>query len=296
MPGTLKPSLSYVVVSCLTIAASLFLITLAISAFSRAWDPCSLLGGVVLLPLPSALAYQQYRAAFRLNRGAAKSAATLQFIVGAFSAALFIICTTQFIKGGGYVPWLEFLLPTFAVSVLSGVTGWLNVRWYRGLPDSIEPLLGPRFSLRELLVAVAVLGAMIAITCSFIRSTPPKYAEHVDIADAPFGLPTTAIDISYCQGFRGTIAYEFTIDELKFREWVDSGIGSAESESANVAILQISTPINITRYNALSSDLTGPDSISVSAGLHYSWSYEDRGVYALFDSTTNRAYYFAHFH
>lgn len=41
---------------------------------------------------------------------------------------------------------------------------------------------------------------------------------------------------------------------------------------------------------------TGPDEITINDGLIYTWSNEDRGVQAAFDRTTNRAYYFAHFH
>ncbi|MEM6471344.1 MAG: hypothetical protein AAF802_17415 [Planctomycetota bacterium] len=132
------------------------------------------------------------------------------------------------------------------------------------------------------------------MTASFIRSTPPRYAENVSVADAPFGLPPSAIDVSFCQGSRGTIAYEFTVDETSFREWVAEGIGSIESNASNTILEQITTPVSITRYNAYSSELNGPDSITVNNGLHYSWSLEDRGVQAVFDPNTSRAYYFAH--
>lgn len=291
-----KPSVPYVIVACLTIAASLLLISIAIAAFAQTWDPCSLIGGAVLLPLPSALAIQQYRATFRLVRKAAKTTAILLFIVAGFTAFAFVTTMGEFIASGVNIPWLGLLLPMLAISLVSGVAGWLNICWARSLPDSVEPAVRPLFSRRELLASVAIIGVMTAITTYFIRSEPPRYAEHVGIADAPFGLPSAATDISFCQGFRGTIAYEFTIEESDFREWVESEIGSAESQSANVAILPIMTPIRCMRYNALSSDLNGPGFISVSAGLHYSWSCEDRDIYAAFDSTSSRAYYSAHFH
>lgn len=296
MSGLPKPSLPYVIVSCLTIAASLFLIFFGIVAFSRTWDPCSLIGGAVLLPLPSALAMQQYRATFLLVRRAAKTAAILLFIVSGFAALACVTTLGESVASGGAIPWV-LLLPMFAIALVCGFVGWLNIRWARTLPESVEPALRSSFTLRELFAAVAAFGVMTAITIAIVRSTPPRYAEHVDIADAPFGLPLVATDISYCQGVRGTIAYEFTIEESDFREWVESRIGSAESESANVAILPITTPISVTRYNAISSDLTGLDSISVGRGLHYSRSFEsDGGIHAVFDSTTNRAYYYAHFH
>ena len=58
----------------------------------------------------------------------------------------------------------------------------------------------------------------------------------------------------------------------------------------------ITAPFKITCYSALSSELSGPDSITVTNGLCYEWYKEDRGIYAAFDRSTNRAYYSAHFH
>jgi hypothetical protein len=129
-----------------------------------------------------------------------------------------------------------------------------------------------------------------------IRSTPPPYAEHVERADAPFSLPEGATDVSFCQGVRGMTAFEFTTDEEAFRKWVESGIGSSESQAANVPLSPITAPITITRYNALSKRLKGPRSVTVNSGLHYRWSYEDGGIYAVFDSSTNRAYFYAYYH
>ncbi|MEZ6089903.1 MAG: hypothetical protein R3C05_18120 [Pirellulaceae bacterium] len=148
----------------------------------------------------------------------------------------------------------------------------------------------------ELLVAVTAIACVPALAVYFVRSTPPRYAENVPRDKAPFGLPAEASDVSFCQGFRGTIAYEFAIKEDAFIEWVESGIGSVESDAAKVAIQPITAPYSIPRYSSLMATLTGPDSITIANGLYYAWSKEDRGVHAAFDRSTNRAYYFAHFH
>ena len=155
---------------------------------------------------------------------------------------------------------------------------------------------GLRYSTRELLGTMTIIAAVFALSSWLHNSAPPKYAEHVEFAEAPFGLPSEATDISFCRGFRGTIAFEFSIDEIGFREWVKSGIGSIESQSAGIALLPITTSVSIWRYSFLASELPGSDITTVSAGFHYSWSHEDRGVYAVFNSTTNRAYYYAHYH
>ena len=158
---------------------------------------------------------------------------------------------------GGELPWLSLLLPMLAVAIVGLFGGWLNLRWRRNLPLSATDS-GWRFSLREILAAVAAISLLTGLTASFIRSTPPRYAENVSVADAPFGLPASAADVSFCQGFRGTIAYEFTVDEISFREWVADGIGSIESNASNTELEPITTPVSITRYNAYSSDLNGP--------------------------------------
>ena len=143
-----------------------------------------------------------------------------------------------------------------------------------------------RFSLRELLLVVTVVAVICGLTSYIARGTLPRCAENVDRSKAPFDLPLEATDISYARGYRGTIIYEFTIDEDGFRKWVNSGIGSLESQSADVPLRPISSPVRIYRYNGQFA--------TIKQGLYYSWSKEDRGVDAVFDSTANRAYYCAH--
>ena len=295
MTETPKPTLLLVATSVLVIGFSLFLVSVAIAAFTVTWDPCSLIGGAIILPLPVALAIQQYRSTFRRVRPAALTASILLFIIGGFAAFAFATTFGEIAMDGGDLPWLGLLLPMLAVAVVGLFGGWLNLHWRRSLPENAIDT-GWRFSIREILAAVAAICLLAGLTSSFIRSTPPRYAENVSVAEAPFGLPANATDVSFCQGFRGTIAYEFTIDETSFREWVADGIGSIESNASNTKLEPITTPESITRFSRLSPDLNGPDSITVTSGLHYTWWYEDRGVYAVFDSTTNRAYYYAHFH
>ena len=290
-----KPTLLLIATSVLVITFSLFLVSVAIAAFTVTWDPCSLIGGAIILPLPAALAIQQYRATFRGVGAAALTAAVLLFIVGGLAAFAFATSFGEIAMVGGELPWFGLLLPMLAVAIVGLLGGWLNLRWRRKLPRTATDAEW-RFSLREILAAVAAICVLTGLTASFIRSTPPRYAENVSVAEAPFGLPANAIDVSFCQGFRGTIAYEFTIDETSFREWVAEGIGSVESNASNTELEPITSPESISRYNRLSTDLNGPDSITVTSGLHYTWWFEDRGVYAVFDSTTNRAYYYAHFH
>lgn len=268
--------------------------------FTVTWDPCPLIGGAIVLPLPAVLAIQQYRGTFRYNAKAALISSVLLFIVAGLASLAFAMTLGEMIVEEVRIPWMSLLLPILATGVVSGASAWMNLSWSRRLKRSAttDELTADRtrFSLRELLIAVVAIACVTVLVTYFVRTTPPRHAENVSRDKAPFGLPAEATEISYCQGFRGTIAYEFTIDEEGFVEWVESGIGSLESDAASVSLQPITAPYSIRRYYGLTANLTGPDSITITNGLYYDWSKEDRGVYAAFDRTTNRAYYYAHFH
>ena len=302
MEQTLRPkrSISHVVLSVVVLAACIFLVSASLSMFTVTWDPCSLFGGVIVLPLPAVLAIQQYRGTFRYDSRAALISSVLLSIVGGFAFVAFAMTLGEMIVEEVRIRWTSLILPMLATGVVAGASSWMNLSWSRRLKRfaTEDERTADRtwFSPRELVIAAAAIVCMTALVTYFVRSTPPRYAENVSRDRAPFGLPAEATEISFCQGFRGTIAYEFTIDEKGFEEWVESGIGSLESDAADVSLQPITVPYSIRRYYALTANLTGPDSITIMNGLYYDWSKEDRGVYAAFDRTTNRAYYYAHFH
>ena len=288
-----KPTRLQVAISALVIVCSLWLVGSAVAALFITWDACSFFSAVVILPLPSILAVQQYRGTFRGVRSAAAVSSVLLFIVGGFTALTCLTVLGEIATGGYEYLWLGLVLPMFGVAALSLLGAILNLQRRSNLPRN-APDGNWQFSVREILAAVAALCFLAAVMSSFIRGTPPMYAENVSVDKAPFGLPANATDVSYCQGSRGIIAYEFSIDQASFVKWVDSGIGSIESNASSVELERIVTPTTINRYNLFSGALDGPDSITVTSGLEYSWSFEDRGVYAVFDDTTNRAYYYSH--
>ena len=85
-----KPSAILTAVSLGVIATSIMVISFAIAAFMQTWNPCAMMSGIILMPLPMALAIQQYRGTFRRNRSAAKNTSTLLFVVSGFSAFAFV--------------------------------------------------------------------------------------------------------------------------------------------------------------------------------------------------------------
>ncbi len=295
-----KRSIWLILLSVVVLAACALLISAAIAMFTVTWDPCSFIGGAILLPLPAALAIQQFRGTFRYDATAALVSSVLQFLVSGFALFAFAMTLGEMIVEDIRIPWTSLILPMLGTGLVAGASGWMNLSWSRRLKRSAaadaRTVVRASFSRRELLVALTAIACVTALVTYFVRSTPPRYAENVARYKAPFDLPAEATEISFCQGYRGTIAYEFTIDENGFVEWLESGIGSLESDAANVSLQPITVPYSIRRYNSLAANLTGPDSITIANGLHYDWSKEDRGVHAAFDRTTNRAYYYAHFH
>ena len=174
--------------------------------FTVTWDPCSLIGGVILLPLPAALVIQQYRGTFRYNAKAALISSVLLFIVAGFALFAFAMTLGEMIVEDVRIPWTSSILPMLAVGVVSGASAWVNLCWSRRLKRSptADAHTADRdgFSMRELLVAVTAIACVTALVTCFVRSTPPRYAENVARDKAPFGLPAEATEISFRQGFR----------------------------------------------------------------------------------------------
>jgi hypothetical protein len=296
-----EPPVALVVCSVLVVAGCLASASVALAMmWAVAWDPCSFIGGGILLPIPSFLACRQYGAVAWSDSRAARTSAILLFLIGGLALLMFAVNLGEMINAKVRIPWFSLMAPLLGVGVFAISAAWMNLRWSRRLKlvattsGDAAPII--RLSRRDALAGLSVVDLVAALVLYIVKSTPPQYAEHVAREQAPFGLPAGARDVSYCQGFRGTIAYEFTIDENRFVEWVESGVGSLESNAAGVPLKPIAEPFTITRYYALTKGREGPDSATIKDGLSYSWTKEDRGVYAAFDRATGRAYYFAHFH
>lgn len=150
-----------------------------------------------------------------------------------------------------------------------------------------------QFSLRELLGLVTVVALIASITTWMIRSEPPRFIEHATPREAGLILPQGASDVCCARGFRGTITYEFTIDENRFFEWAKSGLGSLESEAAGIPIKPIVTPFQFSRYTNWKPDnsLPAEDKVTITHGYYYLWQKEDRSVVFAYDKDHQRAYF-----
>jgi hypothetical protein len=286
------------VFAVLVLAACVFVTSMSIWGLTVTWNPIFWTGGMVTLPPAVVLAILQYRAAFCQKAKAASATAVFLFIIGGFMFVGFASTLGEILLEGVPVSpsdWASLLLPILAVASVGCFGGWINLRWSRRLKLAPPSADRPARSLARHLSAVAAGVACVAILAAYlIRTTPPQYAENVSRDEAPFDLPAGARDVSYCRGVRGAIAYEFTIDEDGFAAWVNSRIEQLKSDAHSVSLKPITEPCTIRRYCALSRDLTGPDSVTVTDGLCWPWPGGGSSVRAAFDRTTNRAYCFAH--
>jgi membrane protease YdiL (CAAX protease family) len=131
----------------------------------------------------------------------------------------------------------------------------------------------------------------------------PHTAEHVDAAQALFELPAGARDVSYYR-HGAWIAYEFTTDEWAFRHWITGDRFAPEpGVEKGVVVEEIDEPYTVQRYllgvlqeAGRAAELDGTHLATVTDGLQYDWSIEDRGVHAAFDRKTGRAYLYIHFY
>ena len=295
-----RPSILLAVVSVVVIALNLLFVSFLIATW---WTGPSFYAAFVIvffLPISLVVAVQQYRGTFR---HALSGASTMRIMSYGFSGlALFALvtnCLEGLSEGGSLRAVLLLSLIFTAIGALAFAVGRMNDLWYRRLRLAIESEDGLQsrrgFSLRELLLGVSVIAAMFGATTYIIRSEPPHYAEHVDASAVPLHLPEGAEDVSYYYFPSLMSGFECTTTEEEYRKWVEDRFGSLEAH-AGVEIEEIGTPKTMLRVANFAPESTDNDRAVITNGLHYSWSFEDRGVYAVFDRDTNRLYYYSHSH
>jgi hypothetical protein len=301
MPTSPRPSIALVLCSLLMLAGCSTMLAMMIAMF---WSPVAGMGNLILpfmLPLILLLAFGQYRATFRRRQQSAKVAGVCQMLFCCFWLFSFIVTTGELIQSSAVAEGTEPLIIFLSFALFSFLLGGMNLLWARRLKDDAQTLAASNvhhtpFSIGEAAVVLGFFVLTIVLTVYSVQTQLPKYAEHVDRDHAPSSLPVDATDISFTQGFRGTKAYEFSIDEDGFQRWFEQGIGSIESCAANIPLKPIEGGFSIRRYSGLTQKLNGPDFAHIDTGWYYTWSKEDRGVHAAYDSNTGRAYYYAHFH
>jgi hypothetical protein len=202
--------------------------------------------------------------------------------------------------------FLMFLLPLIVAGGLLAVVGFANLRRRRQLERYHAE--HPEARSRERTTASprwgwTLCGAMaVGSLPLWLPDGPPHTAEHVDAEQGGFELPVDATDVSYYR-HDAWIAYEFTTREQSFRQWIMSERFAPEPSLPRADVKEITEPHGVVRYlrgvrleAGKQVDDHGEDEATVTEGLKYGWSIEDRGVHAAFDRKTNRAYLYIHFY
>jgi hypothetical protein len=305
----------YVANSVLVICVCIPVTSLGLSAVVGSWDPCSVVGGLIILPISALVGILQYHACFRDGVRAAHAVGTFCYFGGGLLVFGFVSTLCEAIWDWqtlslNIVPILSILL---LIGTYGLLCGWLNRRWTRvfkhrrevaaSTVDSqdhrpaSESGLGPyQFTLRELMAATTVVAVIAGLTSYFVQGIPEQHGLHISRDEAPFDLPEGASNVCYANGMRGARAYEFNIDEEGFLRWADTSPGSIESQSANVPLEKITTPFSITRYTRFMTATTKTERVTISRGYSYCWSKEDRSVRFAYDLDTQTAYYYCHWH
>lgn len=148
-----------------------------------------------------------------------------------------------------------------------------------------------RMSLKELLLATAVVAAVTGLSLTIIRNEGPSSRVNAMPDQAPIRLPEGAKNICYAKGGRGYFVVEFTTDEAAFRKWANEVLKKIKP-SQRQECGEITRPEEVDRALSLYFDLEGPDLVEVASGLTFGWKFDlDEGAKAVFDRTTGRVYY-----
>jgi hypothetical protein len=292
----IKPGRLYLASSVLAIAISLCFLGVAIASF---WDYSSAVPAwLILLPFSLAVGSLQYRATFRRSANAASWLGIVLIpthgllLLGTLMGVYDALAHSKAEIGKLFVVALLFnLLGAFGI-----FCGIMNVRWSRFLQDcrshGIIVPRRPRFSLREVLVWAASLAATASLTVWLVRQVPPQSGEHATAADAWLELPDAATAVCFSRGMRGTIAYEFTIDEAGFREWAESLERSLYSRNGAMSLERIDEPYRIPRYWGFSATEGEERLATISRGYYVRWSDEVWRPKVAYDLDSQRAYYY----
>ena len=294
--------------SVIIIGISAALAGLAVSGIVS-WNVCSMLGGMVVLPFPLAVGGLQYAAGFRQNARAAKVVGIIHLVACAVFGFGWIANTSECIFEKGSLTWDQCspLLILLCIATYCGICAWINLRVGKylraataegGLPVATGAMGRYQFTLRELLGGIVIVSIMASVASYTIRLEGKQYAEHVTREEAPvnvFQLPEDVTDVCYCRRCRGSLAYEFTIDEAGFHNWAKNRLEYSPSNSAaSIDKIQKGNPFTIERYTSLMPE---PSSIenetaTITQGYFYELWWQDEGLKLAYDSVNQRAYFY----
>jgi hypothetical protein len=298
-----RRSLFVVMSGVAVICPGLLLIAVVIAGFFHSTDPP--IFSVMLAPFACFLGWlslKQYCSLFCCEPTVARAYHEAYFTVGglcllgAFASFCEYLDESKQTDNG----ILYFLSGMAIFGLVCVVVGWINdsmTRSRRAIAATYglmkendfqtKPFGTSKYRTRTIMGIVIMSGIVFLMTCGFVwdeRRFPPS-AENLSYEQFPYkSFPAEGQDFSYRRLYRGTMYCEFTVSEQGFRNWINSEKRWEYCESIE--------SINVQRL--LSKENINDSSVSITDGLHAGYG-RGRGGQAVFDRSTNRAYYWTYY-
>jgi hypothetical protein len=288
------PSRLQVALSLLVLTGGLFLAILLALGCVVAWDPTEYAAAALGVPFFLFVYRRQYRGTFEPSAAAARKAGLALVVIAFLVGGTYLTINVETHNEHWFRAWPLPLLT--AILFLAAVS---DHRWARRLDlakaEGMAPS-GPVGTKAQRMAGGFTVLAVAAIAAVYVLSLrPPQFAEHVDAATARLPLPDGASDVSYCRSPRGTSAYEFTVTESAFREWITNRSAN-NAHDGQSKLQEVTQPVSLPSYGQfLPQRPAGIAEVTVTIGLHYeSRTSPDAGFQAAFDRTTGRGYVYIH--
>lgn len=262
------------------------------------WNPFAMLGSFMILSGVMAVAYGQFNAVFRYRSESACWVYVMYFVLAGLAILGLAGNLPEVIQDKPFnrVEFLDFVIHFGGMCLGAAVyfvfCGILMMRWYRKIRRAgaegvvLSGLLGRRI-ITEIFFAVFLVPLVLGGVYGHYRGEIIDFGERVESVD---WLPEPAGKVSYYISYNYT-AYEFTIPEEDFLEWVKRKGWEAD---------EIESPVTVERYNQRKDRVKGqsevvqdePDTANVEAGLYYKELERDGGrTVVVYDRAKKRAYY-----
>ncbi|MCL2348334.1 MAG: hypothetical protein FWC50_08745 [Planctomycetaceae bacterium] len=243
------------------------------------------------------LAYKQYSTLFCREPVVARAYHEVWFVIGVFMVVAAVLNALEDITR---IPrdtdTLMFLGGMLVYGLLFLVIGWLlrrqTIRRQKLFVTTEQKFLtnqsGNKYWIRKIVGILLMSGCvcLLALYLVYSECQYPEIGEHVSYEQLPRkgGFPPEGSDFSWCRGFRGTSYYEFTVSEEAFRHWIAS---ETRWEYCEPISESYTIPYSIHRHK-------DAEERTVTDGLYAGWG-DGTGGRAVFDRSTNRAYYWTYY-
>ncbi|WP_222435422.1 hypothetical protein [Allorhodopirellula solitaria] len=125
----------------------------------------------------------------------------------------------------------------------------------------------------------------LALIAILVIAGKPQSGTAKTAAEAPMDLPADATDITYYLGNAWPLrCYDFQTSEAAFLQWASDSSMVPAGRSGHQIVAPVLGPSGEIQF----------EPIPPGNYIYFSWSEDDRGEHAAYDTETGHAYYLAH--